>query len=83
MIPEQTLFSSGYGLASTSAPVSYFMFSPNGSTAETITTVPGTYTVEVFDAVTHSIVSVTPSVSMGATYMFSPPGSDNYVVWIH
>jgi hypothetical protein len=83
MTPEQQLFSSGYGLASTSAPVSYLMFSPSGSAAETITTVPGTYTVEVFDTLKHSVVSVVPNVSIGAKYSFSPPASDNYAVWIH
>jgi len=63
--------------------VSYLMFSPSGSAAETITTVPGTYTVEVFDTVKHSIISVTSNVNIGAIYSFSPPGSDNYAVWIH
>jgi hypothetical protein len=83
MTPQYTLFGSGFGLASTSAPVSYLMFSPNGSAAETITTVAGTYTVEVFDTSAHAIVSITPNVSIGTSYTFNPPGSHNYVVWIH
>ena len=83
MTPQDALFGSGFGLASTVAPVSYFMFSPNGSTAETITTVAGTYTVEVFDTNTHAVISTTANVSVGSSYTFSPPGSDNYVVWIH
>jgi hypothetical protein len=77
MTPQQGLFSSGYGLASTSTPVSYFMFSPNGSTTEKIATVSGIYRVEVYDTNAHTIVSITPNVSIGTSYIFNPPGSHN------
>jgi hypothetical protein len=82
MTPQGSLFSSGSGLASTSPPVSYLMVSPEAS-SQTIVTVPGIYTVEVFDILTHSVVSVISNVSVSSTYTFRSPGSDNYVVWIH